>query len=111
MTLGPALCALAWMDRPSEHRALRMLAVFGGVPLFYYVLHLILMRWTAIPIGFYQLGDRLLALPPQGTAGSAVLPLWGAYLLWIAVVVALYPLCKKFAALKRRRKEWYWSYL
>ncbi len=75
MTLGPALCALAWMDRPSEHRALRMLAVFGGVPLFYYVLHLILMRWTAIPIGFYQLGDRLLAPPPQGTAGSAVLPL------------------------------------
>ncbi len=25
--------------------------------------------------------------------------------------VALYPLCSRFAALKQRRREWWWSYL
>jgi len=27
------------------------------------------------------------------------------------VVVALYPLCRWFAGIKRRRTEWWWSYL
>jgi hypothetical protein len=33
------------------------------------------------------------------------------YLIWIGVVVALYPLCLWFAALKRRRHEWWMGYL
>ena len=39
MTLGPALCVLAWMDRPLGPWAARV-AIYGRVPLFYYVLHL-----------------------------------------------------------------------
>ena len=38
MTLGPALCVLAWMDRPLGPWAARI-AVYGRVPLFYYVHH------------------------------------------------------------------------
>ena len=35
----------------------------------------------------------------------------GVYAVWLMVVVALYPLCAWFAQLKRRRSEWWWSYL
>jgi hypothetical protein len=30
---------------------------------------------------------------------------------WLAVVILLYPLCSWFAAIKRRRIEWWWGYL
>jgi hypothetical protein len=33
------------------------------------------------------------------------------YLLWAVVVVGLYPACRWYAALKRRRTDWWLSYL
>jgi len=39
------------------------------------------------------------------------LGLVGIYTVWLAVVILLYPLCSWFAAIKRRRIEWWWSYL
>ena len=39
------------------------------------------------------------------------LSLYGVYAVWLAVVVALYPLCRWFAALKERRHDWWLSYL
>lgn len=111
MTLGPAFCLLSFLDTSREYASLRVLSVFGGTPLFYYVMHLIILRWTSFPIAYYLEGNRLFLPPPEGSMGVAPLPLWGAYLAWIAVVIVLYPLCKKFLALKRRHREWYWSYL
>jgi hypothetical protein len=35
----------------------------------------------------------------------------GVYAVWVLVVALLYPLCHWFAALKRRRKDWWLSYL
>jgi hypothetical protein len=33
------------------------------------------------------------------------------YGIWIYVVAMLYPLCRWFAGIKQRRREWWWSYL
>jgi hypothetical protein len=30
---------------------------------------------------------------------------------WVAVVIMVYPLCRWFVDLKRRRKDWWLSYL
>ena len=38
-------------------------------------------------------------------------PLWVVYLVWIGIVVAIYPLCRWFAGVKARRREWWLSYL
>ncbi len=47
--------------------------------------------------------------PPSPEFGAG---LGDAYVAWILVVAALYPLCRWFAELKRRRKDWWWlSYL
>jgi hypothetical protein len=33
------------------------------------------------------------------------------YAAWLVILVLLYPLCRWFAALKRRRTDWWLSYL
>jgi hypothetical protein len=38
-------------------------------------------------------------------------PLWAAYLVWAAVVIVAYPLCRWYAGLKARRRDWWLSYL
>jgi len=49
MTLGPVLLGWAWLDRiNSEHRAARVLLVYGRVPLFFYVAHILLLRTMAV---------------------------------------------------------------
>ena len=55
MTLGPALCLLAWMDRPLGPWACRV-AVYGRVPLFYYVAHVFLIHAVAIALAWPALG-------------------------------------------------------
>ena len=109
MTLGPAACLLAWLDRPLGAWGARI-AVYGRVPLFYYVLHLFLIHGLAIALAWPALGAAAIAhgfVP----AGGLALPLPAVYALWVAVVVALYPACRWFAGIKRRRREWWWSYL
>jgi hypothetical protein len=33
------------------------------------------------------------------------------YLVWVAVLAMLYPVCRWFAAAKARGSAWWWSYL
>ena len=33
------------------------------------------------------------------------------YAVWVAVLLLMYPVCRWFADLKRRRKDWWLSYL
>lgn len=91
MTLGPALIALSWLDRPEprEPPLLRALAVLGGVPLFFYVAHLALLRYTSAPLAFARFGPSAFQ-PPPGHAGSPEYDLWVVYVAWGAAVLLLY---------------------
>ncbi|MDX2165559.1 MAG: heparan-alpha-glucosaminide N-acetyltransferase domain-containing protein [Deltaproteobacteria bacterium] len=109
MTLGPALCLLAAMDRPLGPWAARV-AIYGRVPLFYYVLHLLFIHLGAIALAWPMLGVAAVAHP--FAAGEPLgYSLWAVYGLWIAVVLALYPLCRWFAEVKRRSDSPWLSYL
>ena len=89
-----------------------MLVRIGRVPFFYYVIHLYVIHAVAIVIGVLQgFNARDIAVifffyPPDFGVGLG----W-AYLLWIAIVAALYPACVWFAGVKARRHEWWLSYL
>jgi uncharacterized membrane protein len=112
MTLGSALILLAAFERAQGPLA-RCITVFGSVPLFYYVLHLFLIHGLAIAFAQLATGqsDWLLgAFPPEKPAGYG-LGLPGVYLMALAIVAMLYPLCRWFAALKRSGRGWWWSYL
>jgi hypothetical protein len=120
MTLGPALLALAWFERPLPRWA-GPLVVFGRVPLFYFVLHFFAAHLAAVLLGFVRYGAaaaRFALHPVPSMGGPADLfpadfgySLGVAYLVWAGVVLAMYPACRWFAEFKARRKEWWVSYL
>jgi uncharacterized membrane protein len=109
MTLGPALVALALLERVGP-RALEPVAVFGRVPLFFYVTHLYLLRVVAIPLAIARWGKSAI-LPPPGHAGSPEYPLWAGYLAWLVALLVLYPACRWFARKKAESKSPWLSYL
>lgn len=109
MTLGPILLALGAFDRLGRREAIAPLLVIGTVPLFFYVAHLYVLRFTSIGFAFARWGMAAFTMPPEGHAGSPEYPLWSAYVAWIATVLLLYPACRWYGDLKRRRAAtWWW---
>ncbi|MEI2804505.1 MAG: heparan-alpha-glucosaminide N-acetyltransferase domain-containing protein [Albidovulum sp.] len=109
MTLGPALIALALFERARRPLADR-LATFGRVPLFFYVSHLVLARLLAGLIAL-ALGFDLTLLPKDPVAAGWGFGLPVVYGAWLGIVVALYPACRRYAAIKARRRGGWLSYL
>jgi uncharacterized membrane protein len=111
MTLGPAAIACAYAERlPAPVR--NVLQTFGRAPLAFYIAHLYLIHALAIPLGVLQgfAAPEFLTHYRFFPDGFGVgLP--GVYLIWIAAVALLYPLCKWVAALKARRQDWWLSYV
>lgn len=112
MTLGPGLLLLAAFERARGPLA-AWITTFGRVPLLYYVAHIFLIHALAVAVASVVVGDvtwLLGALPGARPAG------WGfglpvVYAVWLVVVMALYPLCRWFAEVKRKRNDWWLSYL
>ena len=48
---------------------------------------------------------------PSAPPGSVGFPLWVVYALWLVGLLLLYPLCRWFAGVKQRRRDWWLSYL
>jgi uncharacterized membrane protein len=95
MTLGPAICFLAWQThRASTGPLARWLQLIGRVPLFYYIAHLYILRFTAIGIAYWQFGQKGIQPPPHGYAGSPHWDLTSAYIAWGLALLVLTPLCR-----------------
>jgi uncharacterized membrane protein len=114
MTLGPALLLLALLERLKGAAAEPWLT-FGAVPLFVYVLHIYIAHGLAVAIGAAQ-GYPLWGVGDLFRGGAANLQGWGfslpvVYAIWLAVLAILYPPARWFARLKRRRSDWWLSYL
>lgn len=106
ITLGPGIIALAFFDRLREPGIFaRPFLVFGRVPLFYYILHLYLIHALAVVLAWVRYGFASPA--PQGYGYG--LPV--VYLVWLAILVMLYPVCRWFAGVKKRRRDAWLSYL
>jgi uncharacterized membrane protein len=112
MTLGPVLMLVAALERVRGPIA-DWIATFGRVPFFFYVVHIFLLHALAIAFAWVTIGDIgwLFGSMAGRKPAAYGLSLAGIYAVWLAVVVALYPLCRWFAGLKRWRTEWWWSYL
>lgn len=116
MTIGPAILFLALIGN-RETSLSKIITVYGKVPFFYYVLHFFLIHLVSA-ILFLSRGHSF----SEGVNGVPGFPfkflipgegvsLGMTYLVWVAVVVALYPLCKWFSEYKKTHKQWWLSYL
>lgn len=115
ITIGPMLALIPFLERLKGSVA-RVLDVYGKAPFMFYVAHIYLIH-LAMLAGLLAVGlpaelSKGVLIDPSGLvrAGWGV-PLWGVYLVWIAVVAALHPLCRWWGGLKRRRTDWWLSYL
>jgi hypothetical protein len=88
--------------------------VFGRVPFFYYIIHLYVIHLLATLLAEIEgYGWRVMiqdSLDPDLKGFGYSLPT--VYLIWMAIILSLYPLCKWFDQYKQNHKEiWWLSYL
>lgn len=117
MTLGPAIASMPLLESVSGSAIARVVNVFGRVPFFYYVLHIPLIHALALVISklrFGYINPWLFTNHPMGNPrppAGYTWDLWLLYLVWAIVIVVLYFPCRRFAALKARRTDWWLRYL
>ena len=117
MTLGPSIIALAFFESTSSRGPIaRFFITFGRVPLFFYLLQWFTAHIISILLHFafgkptawlFQSPIDTFSNPPKGTGFNLAI----VYLAWIIGVLLLYPLCKWFAGVKQRQRDWWLSYL
>ena len=100
MTLGPALIFLSAVETV-RNGFLKPLVIFGRVPFFFYILHLYVIHALAMLLLVYsgRNGSEYILSAQgirSGTLSSFGLSLGAVYLVWILVVLMLYPLCKGY---------------
>jgi uncharacterized membrane protein len=117
-TIGPAILFLAFTGHVKNWFT-KFITVYGRVPFFFYILHFF---WIHIlsAIFFFARGhswsegvhENVEGFLPNFVNAGEGYSLGIVYLMWIFVVVSLYPLCKWFSEYKQRhRDKWWLSYL
>ncbi|RDC66431.1 hypothetical protein AHMF7616_05062 [Adhaeribacter pallidiroseus] len=111
LTLGILFLILSVAEE-LKGKLVKIIIVYGRVPLFYYLLHWYLLhlimlamvflqgyQWADLQFGVFQFGR------PKETSG---LGLGAVYLVWLSVVVALYPLCNWYQRYKANHAQNQW---
>src|SRR6185503_13624840 len=112
MTIGPSLLLLAWWDN-IQNAFTKIVSVYGRVPLFYFVVHFFLLHLFTTITYFLRGHSYAEGMADNQVFTKFVKPGEGfsltiVYLIWIAIVVALYPLCKWYDNYKTNHKEKKW---
>jgi uncharacterized membrane protein len=116
MTLGPIIALIPFLETASSSFS-RVIAMFGRVPFFFYVLHIPLIHALALVVSKIRLGLVSPWLftnhpmgnpePPDGYTWS--LPL--LYLVWAITIALLYFACHWFADVKAKGTAWWLKYI
>jgi hypothetical protein len=114
MTLGVSILILSATEKVNN-RFSRMLIVYGNVPFFYYILHFYSLRILSA-IMFFATGHTASQIFTPGAVfpfkpPGYGYPLWGVYLIWLAVVTLLYFPCRWYSRYKKTHNQWWLSYL
>jgi len=109
MTMGPALVFLALVEGV-RNRITGILLAFGGVSLFFYIVHIYvihLLAVVALVISGRSWTDYIITAEAwvNQTTADFGFDLWVVYLVWVLVVVGMYPLCKWYRVYKKAHPE------
>jgi uncharacterized membrane protein len=115
MTLGPTILLVPFFERVRGWMT-DVLATFGRVPFFYYLLHIPLIHALALIVMRVKFGDAFNAAA-YATAPYARVPQsqrWSLLLLYVVFLIAvalLYPACRWYAGFKARRRDVWLKYI
>jgi uncharacterized membrane protein len=99
MTLGPLMLLLARFETVKAGW-LSPAAVFGRVPLFYFLVHFFLIHAASLIVHMIRNGTSLSEVDFHASAGlggigaAGGVNLFWTYVAWMSLVVVLYPICK-----------------
>lgn len=117
LTVGSAFLFLSFTEK-LKGAVVNVVSVYGRVPMFYYLIHIYVIHLVAIIASAFTPGEDwkiwFLKQPIWFTTNlkGYGFSLPAAYLIWIAIVIAMYPLCKRYDAYKQTNKgKWWLSYL
>jgi len=114
MTLGPSIIFLALAEK-ARNRISHIFITYGRVPFFYYVIHFFIIHIICVAAFFlsgYGTSDIVsqqspfLFRPAQFGFNLGIV-----YVIWLLVVIALYPLCRWYNRYKATHDNWWLSYL
>jgi uncharacterized membrane protein len=116
-TIGPMLILLVLLEK-CKGRWVNIASVYGRVPLFYFVVHFFILHaaqiitYLARGHSFREGAIGIEGLPFKFAAPGEGFSLGITYLIWIAAVILMYPLCYWYDRYKTDHKEkWWLSYL
>lgn len=116
MTIGPLLILLSLLEKGNT-KILQPLNTIGRVPLFYFILHFYLIHTVALISYMIKTGksfseiDLHFAKSFGGITPEGGQSLLVVYLVWVAIVVIMYPLCKGYDRIKSQHPGTFLSYL
>ena len=125
VTLGISLLAYLVIERLNALVA-RPLMTFGRTPLFTYLVHFFVLHSLQVAIGLSlgypirifenYIATAVSVMFATGSTPEVVrigwgFPLWGTYLIWLTVVMLVYPLSRWFERVKDSRQDWWLRYL
>ncbi|HYJ38605.1 MAG TPA: hypothetical protein VEV87_08300, partial [Chitinophagaceae bacterium] len=98
-----------------RNRFTQIMNVYGRVPMFYYIIHFYIIH-VLVVILFYATGhgsedivtpNNIFLFRPSDLGFG--LP--GVYLVWLFIVIILYPLCKRYDRYKSTHTHWWLKYI
>jgi len=113
MTLGGTFLLLANSEK-WKGKLVDFICTFGRVPFFYYIIHIYLIHLIAIGLATLSgfVWEKNMILVAWGIMENPIpgygFPLWVVYVVWISVILVLYPICKKFDRYKQGNKDKWW---
>jgi uncharacterized membrane protein len=116
MIMGPALIFLAAVELLGNHLP-KPVIVFGKVPFFFYIVHLYVIHALALLLLLYKgrdwhqyiLSARALM---SGALSNFGLSLGAMYIVWLLIILLLYPICKWYQKIREgNSSNWWLSYL
>jgi uncharacterized membrane protein len=115
--IGIAILALSFLEN-IQNKITKAFRVFGRTAFFYYILHFYLVHTICMILFFYR-GRSLVdafqsmqSIPFLFSIKGEGYSLGIVYLIWVFVIIGLYPLCKWYDSYKTAHKEkWWLSYL
>ncbi len=116
MTMGPALLLLSALESFTD-RLPKPVTVFGKVPFFFYIVHLYVIHALALLLLAYEGRDwHQYILSARGIMSGALsnfgLSLGVVYVVWILVILLLYPICRGYQNYRTNNSsKWWLSYL
>lgn len=115
VTLGLSLASLPLLERLGGP-AKSVLLTFGRTPLFTYLLHIWTAHLLAVAVGILIGVPASAFLDHLGDPSRALEAGWGfglpaVYAFWALTLLLLWPAARWFEGVKRRRRDWWLSYL